>query len=98
MPSPIKGFIYLSILFAICFLAALIVRFIKLYRDFLRSKPNVEEPDPKIYYVEREEKPKRKRRRPKRPNVAFKGIVLEPQKFKNLSEKEILSLPDAEDL
>ncbi len=96
MPSPIVGILTLSVFFAISSAAALVCRLVILYREYLNSPP--EEKDPKIYYIEKQPKKRKKRRRPKKPNVALKGIVIEPEKFKNLSEREILSLPDADDI
>ena len=76
------GFLYIVLVFAVCFLVAVIGKIVLSYlRD--KRKPTAAEPppDPKVYYItEKMKKPQKKRRR-KKPGVALSGIVVKPDRF-----------------
>lgn len=73
------GFLYIVLVFAVCFLVAVIGKIVLSYlRD--KRKPTAAEtpPDPKVYYItEKIKKPHKKRRR-KKPSIALSGVVVKP--------------------
>ena len=81
------GFLYIILVFAVCFLLAVVSKIVYSYLKDKR-KPNEPTPssDPKVYYItEKIKKPQKKRRR-KKPNIALSGVVIQPERFTNDSK------------
>ena len=81
------GFLYIILVFAVCFLLAVAC---KIAYSYFKDKNEPKEPtpssDPKVYYItEKIKKPQKKRRR-KKPNIALSGVVIQPERFTNDSK------------
>ena len=81
------GFLYIILVFAVCFLLAVVS---KIGYSYLKDKRKPNEPtpppDPKVYYItEKIKKPQKKRRR-KKPNIALSGVIIQPERFTNDSK------------
>ncbi len=87
METLIKGLLILTIVFSLSFGVCLIAKFFYLKFKEKKTDPPTNETDPKIYYIKDVAPPKkRKRRTQKKIDVAFKGVVLQPEKFKKTDE------------
>ena len=83
----IEGLLIIFMIFGFCVGIAVILKLaLSLAED---EKEKVEKPIEKTYYVT-EPKPKPsppRKRRSKKPDIAFKGIILKPERYEVITEK-----------
>ena len=102
MPNVAQGLLITLAVFCFCFSFVFLLRFGRLYANFLKKEKegnschalrtaneneNAEkDADPKIYYICKKEKRKPRRKTRKKPDIALKGIVLKPEQFRRIED------------
>lgn len=91
MPSFFDGFLIICMIFCFCFGISFLIRLLFLWLKEEKIDDAIA-PKPTVYLVEQTAKPKRKKSRKKHTDVALKGLMITPEKFKVYKDNDFENL------